>query len=61
MPNVIIAINNPKSFGLTTFLSIIIDGRDSAVTAIIKDRVVPMATPFSASALTRGITPAAFE
>ncbi len=44
-----------------TFFKIINSGKDKAVTAIIKARDVPMATPFSVRALTRGITPAALE
>ena len=44
-----------------TVLSIMNSGSESAVTAIINARVVPMDTPFSVSALTKGITPAALE
>jgi len=49
------------SFVLITFFKIINSGSDKAVTAIIKAKVVPMATPFSVKALTKGITPAALE
>jgi len=44
-----------------TRFKIINSGRDKAVIDIIKASVVPIATPFSARADTRGITPAALE
>jgi hypothetical protein len=44
-----------------TFLRIINSGSDNAVTDIINASVVPIDTPFSVKAETRGITPAAFE
>ena len=37
IPTVQIAINKANSFGLTALRSIIMDGKDSVVTAIIKD------------------------
>jgi hypothetical protein len=49
------------SFIFITFLRIINSGRLRPVTAIMKARVVHIATHFSVRALTRGITPAAFE
>jgi len=49
-----------KSFGFNTFLRIIISGKESAVTLIIKARAVPIETPFATSACTIGIVPAAF-
>ena len=49
------------SFIFITFLRIINSGSDSAVTDIINASVVPIDTPFSVNADTRGITPAAFE
>ena len=50
-----------RSLGFNTFLSIIISGNDSAVTAIIKAKAVPMGIPFSIKTATKGIIPAAFE
>ena len=44
-----------------TFFKIINSGNDRPVTDIIKASVVPIDTPFSVNALTRGITPAALE
>ena len=41
MPPVQIPTNNPNNFGFIAFLSIIIEGRLSVVTAIIKLRIVP--------------------
>ena len=57
IPTATIATNNAKSLGLTAFLSIIIDGSESAVTAIIKDRTVPTPTPFANKASEIGIVP----
>lgn len=45
----------------STLRSIIISGKDSPMTAIIKARAVPNAAPFSMSAETIGMIPAAFE
>ena len=50
-------INTASSLGLTTFLSIIIDGRESAVTPIIKLSAVPIPTPLKYSASAIGIVP----
>lgn len=41
IPIVQIAINTAKSLGFTAFRSIIIEGRDNVVTAIIKDSIAP--------------------
>ena len=57
IPMVQIAINMPSSFGLTAFLSIIIDGRLSVVTAIMKLRIVPNCAPFDNRASATGIVP----
>ena len=46
IPAVTMPMKMANSFGLITFLSIIIDGKESAVTPIIKLRTVPMPTPF---------------
>jgi len=59
MPVPTIDANIKISFVFITLFRIKNSGSDSAVTAIIKARVVPIATPFSASALTSGMTPAA--
>ena len=49
--------NNANNLGFTVFLSIIIDGKDNAVTPIMKLRTVPMPTPFENSASAIGIVP----
>ena len=41
-----IPTNIASNFLLTTLLNIIIDGRESAVTAIINESTVPIPTPF---------------
>ena len=56
-----ITANMMMSFTFITFFKIMNSGNDNPVTAIIKARVVPMLTPFSVSALTNGIIPAALE
>ena len=43
MPATTIAMKENKSLGLTAFESIIIEGRDSAVTLIIKESIVRIA------------------
>ena len=45
MPTVQMPVNRASSFGLTALRSIIIEGRLSVVTAIIKDRIVPSCAP----------------
>ena len=57
IPVVHIAIKVPSSFGFTAFFSIIIDGRLSVVTAIIKLRIVPNCAPFDNNASATGIVP----
>lgn len=57
MPAVQMAIKIPKSFGLTAFLSIIMDGRERVVTAIIKDSTTPSKAPFESKASAIGIVP----
>ena len=49
------------NLGFMIFLRIINSGRESPVTAIIKARLVPTATPFSVSTPTNGMTLAALE
>ena len=56
-----IAMNITRSLGFNTFRSIIISGTDSAVTAIIKARAVPIGIPLSINTATKGIIPAALE
>ena len=46
-----------KSFLLTTFESMIIEGSERAVTPIIKDKAVPKPTPFITSASAIGNVP----
>ena len=46
-----------NNFGLTAFLSIIIDGIESAVTPIIKLRIVPAPMPLANNASAIGIVP----
>ncbi len=46
-----------KSLGLTTLLSIIMEGNDRAVTAIINDSTVPMPTPLANNASAIGRVP----
>lgn len=52
-----IPINITNSFFLTTFESIIIEGRERAVTPIIKDSAVPIPTPFITKASAIGKVP----
>jgi hypothetical protein len=47
----------PSSLGFTAFRSIIIDGRDSVVTPIIKERTTPSRAPFASKASAMGIVP----
>ena len=46
-----------SNLGLTTLLSIIIDGRDRAVTLIINAKIVPIGTPAMNNASAIGIVP----
>jgi len=46
-----------KSLGFTTLLSIIMEGSDKAVTAIINDNTVPTPTPFANNASAIGRVP----
>ena len=57
IPVATIATNIVNNLGLTTLLSIIIDGSESAVTAIIKDNTVPIPTPFPNNASAIGNVP----
>ena len=52
-----IAINIPKSLGFTALRSIIIDGRESVVTAIINESTTPSNAPFASRASAIGIVP----
>ena len=61
MPTATIPAKIKMSFNFITFFKIINSGNDKAVTDIMKASVVPIDTPFSVNAETRGITPAAFE
>lgn len=51
------AINIPSSFGFTAFFKRIIDGRESVVTPIMKERTTPKPAPFASSASAMGIQP----
>lgn len=57
IPTTTIKINQNSNLGLTAFDSIIIDGKDSAVTLIINASIVPTPTPFAKSASATGIVP----
>lgn len=57
IPNVTIPIKIINNFGLTAFLNKIIEGKDKAVTAIIKDKMVPTPTPLTNNASAMGIVP----
>ena len=52
-----IPTNIPSSFGFTALRSIIIDGRESVVTAIINDRTTPSKAPFASRASAIRIVP----
>ncbi len=60
MPTVINPTNTANSCGRSTFLRITISGRDSAVTAIVKAKTVPIGIPLFTKASVIGITPAIF-
>ena len=57
MPVVTIPANITRSLIFTTFLSKIIDGNDSAVTAIMNANAVPIPTPLRTSASAIGSVP----
>ena len=57
MPKAQIAIKTPSNFGLTALRNIIIDGKDSVVTPIIKASTVPSCAPFPSKASAMGIVP----
>ena len=57
MPTVTTLTKTPSNLGLTTFFSIIIDGRESAVTPIMNDNAVPRPTPFKTNASATGRVP----
>ena len=50
-------INIFSNFGFTAFLSIIKDGKDKVVTAIINARILPKLAPLNNSASATGIVP----
>lgn len=57
IPAVTMPMNTDKSRHRTTRFSIIIDGKDNAVTAIINVNAVPRPTPFSTKASAMGNVP----
>ena len=57
IPMVQIATKMSSNLVFTAFFSIIMDGRLSVVTAIIKLRIVPSCAPFASSASATGIVP----
>ena len=57
MLSVTIVTNINNNSFLTTFLIMMMDGKDRTVTAIIKDNAVPMPTPFKTSASAMGNVP----
>ena len=57
IPTDTMATKIPNKLGLTTFPSIIIEGRESAVTAIINANTVPIPTPLDTSASAIGRVP----
>lgn len=57
IPTVQIAIKIPSSFGFMAFFSIIMDGKLSVVTPIIKESTTPSFAPFAKSAYAIGIHP----
>jgi hypothetical protein len=61
IPSATIPKNVANNLGFKTLLKSIASGKLKPVTAIIKARAVPIATPALVSSLTRGITPAALE
>lgn len=57
MPAVQTPTNKASSLGLTAFRSIMMDGRLSVVTAIIKARIVLSCAPFASRASATGMVP----
>ena len=57
IPIVQIAMKIPSSLGFTALRSIIIDGRESVVTAIIKDNTTPSSAPFQSLSAAIRIVP----
>ena len=57
IPKVTMPTKKASSWGLIAFLIIIIEGRDKAVTAIMKDRIVPMPTSLAKRASAMGMVP----
>ena len=57
MPTVQTPMNNARSFGLIALRSIMSEGSDKVVTAIINDKMVPSCAPFDNSASATGIVP----
>ena len=57
IPKVQIAAKRPKSLGLTALLSIIIDGKERVVTAIIKESITPSCAPLENRASAIGMVP----
>lgn len=61
IPTVTTPANVRSNLILSTFLRMIISGKDKPITAIIKASAVPKGTPFSIKTLTIGMIPAALE
>ncbi len=61
MPLPTIAMNVKINGSLSTFLRIIISGKESAMTDIINESDVPSEAPFSSNTETIGTIPAALE
>lgn len=57
MPPVQIPMNKASNFGFTAFRSIINEGKDKVVTAIIKDKIAPSCAPLANKASATGIVP----
>lgn len=57
MPKTTMVKKVAKSLGLTTFESMTREGRDKAVTPIIKDKAVPNPTPLAIRASAMGRVP----
>lgn len=57
MPITIIKIKKSNNLGFTAFLNIIKDGKDKAVTLIIKDNIVPSPAPLVNNASAIGKVP----
>ena len=57
IPTATIPIKMANNFGFTAFRSMIIEGSDSAVTPIIKARIVPRPAPFANRLSATGMVP----